>query len=150
MGFKKLIPTYKSEITGSVSDVYYDKDTKEQKFITRKNISRALTANREIKADIGSKRTQFFSDKIADGSRVVGYIDPLVYAANPELHGLPNRGDNPLQAIGEVDMMLAMKWLDAHPEHKCMDIGLTFVKHKRCLPPTHDLFKKRKKKKIIT
>jgi len=112
--FKK-VRSRVSPLTGTRTEVFRDNGTGKGKIVNKTNVGDAVRYLKE-KRNATSDMTRFYNERKNRGHRLVAMIDPLVWVNHPE--------------IWEDDEELK-KFLDNYGYWKQLDVGFTYVKHKR-------------------
>lgn len=93
---------------------YYDDQSKRMTYKKNKDLTALNRAAKQMRDSYGTKRSRFYDHKHA--GTMIALMDPIEFSMHPELM---------------TDDDALKRYLDENPRRKILDVGLTYVKHKR-------------------
>lgn len=109
----------------STSRIWRD-DEGHQKIITTQDVSAINKLNKYRRDRVSPRATRIFNPAIRDGDRVIASLPALLVATHPEFVN-----DAIAEEKGFKDHNDSfLKFLDANPQWKAIDVGWTYVKRR--------------------
>lgn len=124
MGWKCVFTDYDAYCKAT-SRIWRDGEGNE-KIITTQDVRAVNDLNKYRRDRVSSKAIRIFNPTIRDGDRVIASLPALIAATHPEFVNDAIAEEKGFKDHNDA----ALKWLDANPQWKAIDVGWTYVKRR--------------------